>query len=112
MKRILVTGATGGMGEGIAHYLAQLGYNLLLASRNSQKLSALKDDIQKAVQDAIVDTTTIDYTDLNSLILPAINQRYKIDGVVLMTPKPVLNNKLFPFSGTNMLCDGGFTRAY
>ncbi len=47
-KRILLTGATGGVGELVALKLAQKGANLVLVGRNQQKLNALQSSIQQA----------------------------------------------------------------
>ncbi len=47
-KRILLTGATGGVGELVALKLAQKGANLVLVGRNQHKLNALQSSIQQA----------------------------------------------------------------
>jgi short-subunit dehydrogenase len=44
--KALVTGASSGIGKEIAKYLAQLGYDLVIASRNTEKLNKLKDEIK------------------------------------------------------------------
>lgn len=46
-KRILLTGATGGVGELVALKLAQKGANLVLVGRNQHKLNALQSSIQQ-----------------------------------------------------------------
>jgi len=47
-KRILLTGATGGIGQPIAKLLAQKGAILALVGRDSVKLNILKDEIESA----------------------------------------------------------------
>lgn len=41
-KTVLLTGATGGIGEAIAHTLAQAGAKLILTARNADKLQSLQ----------------------------------------------------------------------
>ncbi len=45
-KNILITGATGGLGEAIADGLAEAGANLIIVGRNEDKLNALKTNIE------------------------------------------------------------------
>lgn len=44
--KALVTGASSGIGKEIAKYLAQLGYDLVIASRSTEKLNKLKEEIK------------------------------------------------------------------
>ena len=44
-KLILITGASSGIGKGIAKTLCRNGYNLILTSRSNEKLSQLKDEL-------------------------------------------------------------------
>ncbi len=46
MKKAIITGATSGIGYEIAIILAQQNYNLLLVSRNKQKLDDIKSDFE------------------------------------------------------------------
>lgn len=44
--KALITGASSGIGREFALYLAELGYDLIICSRSTDKLSALKDEIK------------------------------------------------------------------
>ena len=44
-KFILITGASSGIGKGIAKTLCRNGYNLILTSRSSKKLNQLEDEL-------------------------------------------------------------------
>lgn len=43
--KALITGASSGIGKEIARYLAELGYDLILASRSTDKLNKLKEEL-------------------------------------------------------------------
>ncbi len=67
-RKVLLTGATGGLGQAIAKGLAEHGADLLLVGRNEEKLADLKSDIERhkkqslsgKVQYAIFDLENID----------------------------------------------------
>ena len=46
MRKALITGASSGIGREFALYLAELGYDLIICSRSTDKLNALKDEIK------------------------------------------------------------------
>ncbi|CZE47470.1 3-oxoacyl-ACP reductase FabG [Campylobacter geochelonis] len=49
-KRVLITGASGGIGAGIATYLAKLGYEVVLCGRNEDKLKSVAKEVEKITQ--------------------------------------------------------------
>src|SRR6188768_4017604 len=62
-KRILLTGATGGLGQELALLLAQKGAVLTLVGRDKTKLNLLKDLIEKGGGNAyfqVADLNTVD----------------------------------------------------
>ena len=59
-KISLITGATSGLGKEFAKLYAKDGNNVLLVGRNQDKLNSVKDEIQKAYPNIIVDTFAID----------------------------------------------------
>lgn len=98
---MIVTGATGGIGQGIAEYLADLNYDLILTSRSEDRLKALCESIDRLNVDS-VQNQAVDFCSLESI------QEYqcwmektdqKIDGIVLITPRPSAKDSLFPESG-------------
>lgn len=46
--KALITGASSGIGREIAKYLASLGYDLIIASRNTERLNQLRSEIKNA----------------------------------------------------------------
>ena len=48
MKRVLITGATGGIGKPLCLYLSKMGYELILAARDVSKLEALNQEINSS----------------------------------------------------------------
>ena len=44
--KALITGASSGIGREFARYLAELGYDLIIAARSTDKLNALKDELK------------------------------------------------------------------
>ncbi len=60
-KKVLVTGASQGIGEGLAHAFAGEGCKLHLTARSAEKLSALRDELA-AMHGVVVGRTAIDMT--------------------------------------------------
>ncbi|MEU6657629.1 SDR family NAD(P)-dependent oxidoreductase [Streptomyces sp. NPDC046821] len=66
-KRVLLTGATQGMGRHLAHLLAARGATLLLHGRDRERLAAVAEDIRAQTPDAAVRTYGADLADLEQV---------------------------------------------
>lgn len=64
---VLLTGATGGIGEAIAQQLNDMGANLVLVGRNKQKLEALQAKLRKPNQDNVVVPLCCDVNSFESM---------------------------------------------
>jgi NADP-dependent 3-hydroxy acid dehydrogenase YdfG len=53
-KKVLITGATSGIGEACARKFAQGGYNLIITGRNGEKLNQLRDQFAQQGTDVLV----------------------------------------------------------
>lgn len=95
---ILVTGATGGIGEAVSHHLAAAGDSLVLAARNAERLRTLAEALPGADQGRH-SAIPVDMTDNHSIAqfadeLEAGN--ILLDGVVLMPPQAHSTNEPMP----------------
>lgn len=64
MKRILITGATDGIGFETAKILAAQGHHLLIHGRNPDKLSKVKDTLSEITGAGEIETYEADFSDL------------------------------------------------
>ena len=88
--KALVTGASSGIGREIALYLSELGYDLVLVSRNERKLR----DIQREVKTR-VEIERMDLTDrANPWIL---HEKYKNEPIEIFLSK-YLSFRFIPFT--------------
>jgi len=62
-RRILVTGASSGLGEGMARRFAAMGRDLALAARRTDRLEALRDELVAAHPGVTVSVHPLDVTD-------------------------------------------------
>jgi short-subunit dehydrogenase len=73
-KRILITGASSGLGEGMARHFASRGHALALVARREERLAALAEELRAAGAAQVV-YTTADVTDYAGL--PGVLARMK-----------------------------------
>lgn len=82
-KVVVITGASSGLGETTARYLAQQGAKLVLAARRVDRLQKLADDIQKAGGEALVVATDVSKrSDVENLIQQTLAKFGKVDVLV------------------------------
>jgi NADP-dependent 3-hydroxy acid dehydrogenase YdfG len=79
-KNVLIVGATGGIGKATALLLKQSGANLFLCSTNSDKLSALAQELQIPSQQ----TFLLDITDANAVKNIAENIHQQIPAIDIL----------------------------
>ncbi len=66
--KALITGASSGMGRDMSEILAEKGYDLIITARRSDRLSALKNDIEAKYPSVYVETVCADLSDKNACI--------------------------------------------
>lgn len=80
-RTIVVTGASSGVGRGVALALAQRGANLVLAARRTEALEALAVEVQAlGVAALVVPTDVADVAQMNALAEQAEQRFGRIDG--------------------------------
>jgi NADP-dependent 3-hydroxy acid dehydrogenase YdfG len=96
-KVIVLTGASSGIGEATARHLAQMGHQLVIGARRTDRLAALQNELR--AQGACVDAVTLDVTQLTDVqrVAAFAHQRHgRIDvlinnaGVMPLSPLAVL----------------------
>jgi len=94
---IMVTAATGSLGNAICEQLALEGYDLLIAGRNPEKIDALRKMLTSKYQEVHVQSVIIDFSDTKT-IEDAAKQVSpdSIKGIVLIGPRPLLSKNGIP----------------
>ncbi len=62
-KTVLITGASSGLGEGMARLFAKLGYNLAICARRMDRLEQLKDELMESYPNIRVEYRALDVSD-------------------------------------------------
>lgn len=94
-KNILITGATGNIGENLCRYLASKGHDLILTARNKDKLVKLASQLEKNYNIKIIIETS-DFEDPKSFISLIQKTENCVDGLVLMPPQPPETTNCLP----------------
>lgn len=85
-KTVLITGASSGIGAGMARLFAKLGYNLALCARRSERLEHIQKELLKSYPDIKVEYRVLDVTDYDSVfeVFEAFQQDFGvIDRVIV-----------------------------
>ncbi|MEN6670644.1 SDR family oxidoreductase [Psychrobacter sp. B38] len=66
-KTVLITGASSGLGEGMARLFAKLGYNLAICARRVDRLEALQSELMAEYPNIRVEYRTLDVSDYEAI---------------------------------------------
>lgn len=83
-RTIIVTGASSGIGERIAHHIAQRGGNLLLTARSIEKLKNLQTELINtySIECQIYKADLLDLTAWKSTLGEMVQDVHKIDAII------------------------------
>ncbi|WP_367103265.1 SDR family oxidoreductase [uncultured Psychrobacter sp.] len=66
-KTVLITGASSGLGEGMARLFAKLGYNLAICARRSERLEQLKAELMEQYPQIRIEYRVLDVADYDAI---------------------------------------------
>lgn len=66
-KTVLITGASSGLGEGMARLFAKLGYNLAICARRVDRLKSLQSELMTEFPNIRVEYKTLDVSDYDAI---------------------------------------------
>lgn len=66
-KTILITGASSGLGEGMARLFAKLGYNLAICARRTERLEQLKSELMEQYPEIRIEYRVLDVSDYSAI---------------------------------------------
>ncbi|AAZ19052.1 probable short-chain dehydrogenase/reductase protein [Psychrobacter arcticus 273-4] len=66
-KTILITGASSGLGEGMARLFAKLGYNLAICARRMDRLESLQTELMAQYPDIRIEYRVLDVSDYDAI---------------------------------------------
>lgn len=66
-KTILITGASSGLGEGMARLFAKLGYNLAICARRTDRLESLQTELMAQYPDIRIEYRVLDVSDYDAI---------------------------------------------
>lgn len=112
-KRVVITGATGGLGEVICFMLAELDADITLACRNENKANALKSKLLTSYPNTKIDFVHLDFNSLES-VNNCINKLKLYNGIdILINNAGIYNVPLEKMdSGYNNVFQTNFVYPY
>lgn len=66
-KTVLITGASSGLGEGMARLFAKLGYNLAICARRTDRLESLQIELMAQYPDICIEYRVLDVSDYDAI---------------------------------------------
>ncbi|MBP2281061.1 short-subunit dehydrogenase [Psychrobacter sp. PL15] len=66
-KTVLITGASSGLGEGMARIFAKLGYNLAICARRAERLEQLKAELMDRYPEVRIEHRVLDVSDYDAI---------------------------------------------
>lgn len=66
-KTVLITGASSGLGEGMARLFAKLGYNLAICARRTERLECLKSELMAQYPDIRIEYRVLDVSNYDAI---------------------------------------------
>ena len=83
-KKIVLSGATGGIGNNLAFILAQLNADIIMLGRNINKCNELKNKIISCYPNINIDIIKVDMSDIESVkaCITQLNNYKKIDAII------------------------------
>jgi NAD(P)-dependent dehydrogenase (short-subunit alcohol dehydrogenase family) len=107
---VIVTGASRGIGRGIAHHLAASGARLVITGRKPERLAAVAAELDELGADYLADTVNVaDREGMATLVQRAVDQFGRIDGLVAnaQTFRPVMPLETVTGADMDVLLDTG-----
>ncbi len=83
-QRVLITGASGGIGKETARAMADKGAEIILAARDASKLKQAADDIRKTTRNNNIDTLIVDLASQTSIRQAATECLERYDSINLL----------------------------
>ena len=79
--KIVITGATKGIGRAIADLFAEKGFDLAVCARTSEDLAQMKNDFEKKYPNQEILIKTVDMQQKPEVIYPFLDRRKRIKSV-------------------------------
>ncbi|KAL8609096.1 hypothetical protein ACOMHN_030437 [Nucella lapillus] len=100
-KRVLVTGASTGIGEQLAYHYARYGANVIVTARRQHALQKVVERCRElGVEGGVYDYVIADMADMTSVDTVIQQTVDKLGGVDIVVLNHILNHSLAPWNGT------------